>query len=275
MTHFKKKIYIILALLATVGLLLFTSQSQTTDREENNATNRQKLEHNNTSTSKVTNKIKQSVSTNRKQVIKTANGEVVITLPVVPTPVKAIQLTDNTLLSNRSIKFSKRLPPNYIPHRFEHKKEEKISTDTHIGEVDKGRISAYLRGEFIDPKKVKEKLEKAGFSVLASVPVNNDKDLISIVFTNPAMISLASKPNRGFMATLRVLVDTKEKNINITNPLYIYKGFLQEDYDDKEAKKILASIVEYFPHLKNTILVSMVFRRHTGLFFLWIKCVCV
>ena len=251
MTHVKKNLSIIVALLAIGALIFFTSLSKA-HTKDHNETEIQSVEENSTTTPTVKKKIKQTASTPKTQIIKTANGEVVITLPTVPTPVKAIQLTDNAVLSNRSIKFSKRVPPNYIPHKFEHMKEEKVSTDTHIGEVDKGRISAYLRGEFIEVTKVKEKLEKAGFTVVATAPVNKQEDLVSVVFTNPDMIRLASKPNRGFMATLRVLVDTKEKNINITNPLYIYKGFLQEDYDDKEAKKILASIVEYFPHLKNS-----------------------
>lgn len=201
---------------------------------------------------------KQEVSTKKKtdnkktQVIKTANGEVKITLPDVPSPVKAIQLTDNNLISNRAIKFSKRVPPNYIPHRFDHMKKQKETTNTRIGEVNKGRVSAYLRGEYLEVKEVEKRLKKAGFTILASVPVNKKKDLISVVFTNPDMINLASKPNRGFMATLRILVDTKKKSISITNPLYISKGFLQSDFDEKAAKKILVSIIENFPSLKNS-----------------------
>jgi hypothetical protein len=53
------------------------------------------------------------------------------------------------------------------------------------------------------------------------------------------------------MGALRVLVDTKEKSISITNPLYMAKGFMQDDYDEKVAKKILLNLLVEFPNLKN------------------------
>jgi len=101
---------------------------------------------------------KKTSSTTKTQVIKTANGEVKITLPTVPKPIKAIQLTNNNI-GNRAIKFSKRIPPNYIPHRFDHMKKEKVSTNTRIGEVNHGRISAYLRGAFMEVNEVEERLK--------------------------------------------------------------------------------------------------------------------
>jgi uncharacterized protein (DUF302 family) len=185
------------------------------------------------------------------QTIHTANGTVTIKLPKVPTPPKAIQLEDS-LDTSRSIKFSKRVPPNYIPHRFDNMKKEKVSTNTRIGEVNHGRISAYLRGAFMEVKDVETKLKTAGFDILASAPVNKKGTLISIVFTDKALITMASKEKRGFMATLRVLVDTKEKTISITNPLYMTKGFLQSDFDEKAAKRLLVQLIEVFPKLKNS-----------------------
>jgi hypothetical protein len=104
----------------------------------------------------------------------------------------------------------------------------------------------------MEVKEVEERLKKAGFTVLVAAPVNKKGTLISVVFTNPDIVSLASKPNRGFMATLRVLVDTKKKNISITNPLYMSKGFLQGDFDEKAANKILVNIIDNFPRLKNS-----------------------
>jgi len=153
---------------------------------------------------------------------------------------------------DRSIKFSKRIPPNYIPHRFDKQKKMKQSTNTNIGEVNHGRISAYLRGKFMDVKTVEEKLKAAGFEVLTSVPVDKKGTLISVVFTDKSLVSMASKANRGFIASLRALVDTKEKTISITNPLYMTKGFLQTDFDEKSANKILVKLITQFPHLKNS-----------------------
>ena len=196
--------------------------------------------------------VKDSKKSPKVQIIKTADGEVNITLPTVPTPPKAIQLGNTSELGNRAIKFSKRVPPNYIPHRFDNIKKEKVSANTRIGEVNKGRISAYLRGSFIEVPEVEKRLKAAGFDIITSATVNKKGTLISVVFTNKALIAMASKPNRGFMATLRVLVDTKEKSISITNPLYMTKGFLQSAYDDKAANKLLVQIIEQFPKLKNS-----------------------
>jgi len=184
------------------------------------------------------------------QVIHTPAGDINITLPTVPTPEKVIQLEND--FNNRSIKFSKRVPPNYIPHRLNNVKKIISDENAPIGEVNHGRVSAYLRGEFMEVKEVEETLKTAGFAVLVSAPVNKKGTLISVVFSNDALVSMASKSNRGFMANLRILVDTKEKNINITNPLYMTKGFLQTEFDEKEAKKLLAALIEHFPKLKNS-----------------------
>jgi hypothetical protein len=195
-------------------------------------------------------KEKRKVSSTKTQIIKTATGEVRITLPTVPKPIKAIDL--GTSKSKRGIQFSKRVPPNYIPHRFDIKKKEKSLGNTRIGEVTHGRVSAYLRGEYMDVKEVEERLKTAGFTVLAAAPLNKKGDLTSVVFTDSSLITLASKPNRGFMATLRVLVDNKEKTISITNPLYISKGFLQDEYDESLANKTLIKLLEKFPKLHNS-----------------------
>ena len=194
-----------------------------------------------------------SVTSNESkiQTIKTGTGIVTIKLPSVPTPPKAIQLNSSTS-TNRAIKFSKRVPPNYVAHRFDNIKKVKVSTNTRIGEVNQGRISAYLRGDFMDVTSVEESLKNSGFKVLVAAPVNKKGDLISVVFTNKELISMASKSQRGFMATLRVLIDTKEKTMSITNPLYMAKGFLQNDFDEKVSKKLLVQLIETFSNLKNS-----------------------
>lgn len=186
------------------------------------------------------------------QMIQTTGGTVKICIPTVPKVPVAFNSQKNEDALDRSIKFSKRVPPNYIPHRFDKQKKMKQSTNTNIGEVNHGRISAYLRGEFMDVKTVEEKLKAAGFEVLTSVPVDKKGTLISVVFTDKSLVSMASKANRGFIASLRALVDTKEKTISITNPLYMTKGFLQTDFDEKSANKILVKLITQFPHLKNS-----------------------
>ncbi len=174
------------------------------------------------------------------------------TPPSIPKVPEVIQLAKSSEPRDRTIKFSKRVPPGYIPNRFDNIKKIKSSANTRIGEVSHGRISAYLRSEFMNVKTVEEKLKSAGFEIVATVPVNKEGTLISIVFTNETLVTMASKENRGFMASLRVLVDTKEKTVSITNPIYMAKGFLQEDYNEKDAKKILDKITTHFPNLHNS-----------------------
>jgi len=185
------------------------------------------------------------------QQIKVGDSIVNIAIPKVPSVIQLNETTNKSTM-DRSIKFSKRIPPNYRPHSFDKKQKEKTSTNTRIGEVNKGKISAHLRGAFMEVAKVEENLKSAGFKVITTVPVNKDGTLVSVVFTNDALIHMASKPNRGFMASLRVLVDTKEKKISITNPLYMAKGFLQDTFDNKAAHKLLAKLINQFPNLKNS-----------------------
>jgi len=186
------------------------------------------------------------------QTFKTTSGNVNIIIPSVPEVCTVVLSEKNQDTLDRSIKFSKRIPPNYIPHKFDKQKKMKQSANTNIGEVNHGRIAAHLRGKFMDVKTVEEKLKAAGFEVLTSVPVDKKGTLISVVFTDKSLVSMASKVNRGFIASLRVLVDTKKKTISITNPLYMAKGFLQSDFDEKSAKKILVKLIEHFPSLKNS-----------------------
>ncbi len=187
--------------------------------------------------------------TQTKAVPKASNAP---TLPTVPKVPEVIKFNKSHNINDRSIKFSKRVPPNYIPHRFDNIKKVKSSAHTRIGVVSHGRISAYLRGKFMDVKAVEEKLKTAGFEIITTVPVNKKGTMLSVVFTDKSLVSMASKENRGFMASLRVLVDTKEKTISITNPIYMAKGFLQNDYDEKSAKKILDKLITQFPNLSNS-----------------------
>jgi uncharacterized protein YqgV (UPF0045/DUF77 family) len=177
-----------------------------------------------------------------------------ITLPTVPTPPpvpKAIVI-EGSSNNNREIKFSKRIPPNYIAHPFDQNNTRTNIKEGKIGEVSDGRISAHLRGDFMSSKNVESRLKNAGFTIITTVAVNKKKTLTSVVFTDETLLKLAKKKDRAFVATLRVLIDSKEKNINITNPLYMQKGFLQNDFDESKAKKILAKISKAFPKLTNS-----------------------
>ncbi|HHH72446.1 MAG TPA: hypothetical protein ENL04_01300 [Sulfuricurvum sp.] len=99
----------------------------------------------------------------------------------------------------------------------------------------KGGVNAYNYTEYADSATVKKNLEAQGFEVLASYAPTKQSE--TLVITCPGLKKAASKPDRGFAAVMRVLVDGEHKRIAYTNPLYFAKAFLQDDYDDAIAKK--------------------------------------
>jgi len=194
----------------------------------------------------------------KKQLIENGGETVEIIIPVppkvttdIPTAIQ-VKTINGSDTNTRSIKFSKRVPPNYIPSSQRTKEAKPENTSTDIGEIHNGKISAYLRGKFMDVEAVKAKLKEAGFEVITATPVDKKGNLISIVFTDKALVKMASKTNRGFAASLRLLVNKKDKHISITNPLYMAKAFMQDEYDEKVAKETLAKITSVFTGLLNS-----------------------
>jgi len=189
------------------------------------------------------------------EISKSKSLDVPIAIPTIPQVPKVISVNGSTSNSNdRTIKFSKRVPPEYTGPKFGKKDivAKAVTKEVQVGEVNAGKISAYLRGEILEVTDVEKRLKDAGFTILTSAKLDKKGKLVSIVFTNKELIAMASKPNRGFASTLRVLVNQKKKQISITNPLYLLKGFLQDDFDKDSAKKILIALTSKFDNLKNS-----------------------
>jgi uncharacterized protein (DUF302 family) len=239
------------SILETLGMKALPNINPLTVTNSETPTNHTVKESNNSIEEPVkktsTKKVEENKTANIQE-FKIGNKTIKIKIPKAPTAIKC----SSSAHTDRSIKFSKRVPPNYVPHRFDKKKKEKSAINTKIGEVYKGKISTYLRGEYMDVAKVEEHLKNAGFKILSSAPITKNDDLISVVFTNEALVSMGSKANRGFIASLRVLVDSKEKRISITNPLYMAKGFLGNDFNEKDAHEILVQLTKQFPNLTNS-----------------------
>ena len=205
---------------------------------------------------KPTKKKKVSKEKNTSIKIETGGDTIEITIPKPPKVPSVIQVRtiSNSEVSGdtRSIKFSKRIPPNYVPPEKRTQEAKPQNSNTNIGEVSKGKISAYLRGRFIDVNAAKTKLKEAGFKVIATTAVDKKGELISIIFTDKALEKMASKANRGFMASLRLLVNKKDNHISITNPMYMAKAFMQNDFDEKTAKATLAKLTTVFKGMLNS-----------------------
>jgi hypothetical protein len=112
-------------------------------------------------------------------------------------------------------------------------------------------ISTYLLGAYVDVDTAKSKLAEAGFEVLGAY--KSFKKGTTIVFTNDALKAAADKPQRGFAAVLRLLVDDERQQISITNPVYFGKAFLQDDYKHADAVAIQKSLKEAFGELKGSV----------------------
>lgn len=198
-------------------------------------------------------KIKETKPQEKKQIIQNGDETIEIIIPIppkVPTAVKVI--TKNSgYINSESIKFSKRIPPNYVPSSQKVKKDN-TKADTVLGGINNGKVATYLRGDLIDVKTAQETLKSAGFEILSTAAIDKSGKLISIVFTDKTLQEMANKKDASFMASLRLLINKKEKQISITNPLYMAKAFMQGSYDEKAAKETLDKITSKFTKLTNS-----------------------
>lgn len=121
-----------------------------------------------------------------------------------------------------------------------------------VGDIVNGRVSAYLHAPFMSVKDVVATLESAGFTILAKHKVDKKANATSIVFTNVELQKASSKNLRGFAAALRITVDKKDKLLNISNPIYMQRAFMQEEYDSALAEKTLTTLRNAFKDLKNS-----------------------
>jgi len=111
-------------------------------------------------------------------------------------------------------------------------------------------VSAYLIGAHLSVDEASIKLTENGFEIVATHKVNKKSTGTTIIFTNKMIKKAASKKSRGFAGVLKVLVDDERDLISVTNPIYFQKAFLQDDYNEQNAKKILSSIESAFGTLK-------------------------
>lgn len=112
-------------------------------------------------------------------------------------------------------------------------------------------VSAYLLGGYVDVDAAKSKLSDAGFEVVGEY--KSFKKGTTVVFTNDGLKAAADKPERGFAAVLRLLIDNERQQISITNPVYFGKAFLQDDYNHADAVAIQESLEKAFGELKGSV----------------------
>jgi hypothetical protein len=128
-----------------------------------------------------------------------------------------------------------------------------LSADTDIdvaalASVEGKEVSTYLRGAYMDATTAKSKLESAGYTIVGEY--NFAKNGTTILFTDSALKSEASKPNRGYVALERLYVDDTNKKITITNPIYFGKAYMQKEYSHEIFYKEFKTLMATFAGLK-------------------------
>ena len=141
----------------------------------------------------------------------------------------------------------KRFPPDYYQ-----KAETKVAAKVEVGEVSNDRIAAYLQGPLLSKDEAKAKLEAAGFTLLATSKVGKKGKVTSMVFTDQNLTDASSKEGRGVAASRRLLIDEKNSQISISNPVYVMTAFMQDDYNEALALATLKRLRDNFEGLKNS-----------------------
>ncbi len=129
---------------------------------------------------------------------------------------------------------------------------KKVANPSNAGTVNNGEISAFLVGKYAPVSDIVSALKSGGFQVLATSGVDKKKKLITIIATSKPLQEMGSKKDRGFMGVIKILVDSINNQISITNPLYFAKAYLQNDFDESKAKEALQQINNSFEGLKNS-----------------------
>ena len=120
------------------------------------------------------------------------------------------------------------------------------------GYVKKTYLPSHIEAPYASTKQIIADLENAGFEVLATTPLDKSATLHAITFTSTTLKEMASKDTRGFIGVMKVLVDDKNKFVNMTNPLYFAKAYMQKDFDKSGALEVLDALNEAFEGLKDS-----------------------
>jgi len=111
-------------------------------------------------------------------------------------------------------------------------------------------VPAYLLGKHMTAEDVSAKLTAAGFEVTGTYLVNKKNKLETVVYTDDTLKAMANKPGRGFAGIGRILIDGKNNQISISNPVYFGKAFMQDSADYAEMKAVKDKLTSAFSGLK-------------------------
>ncbi len=92
-------------------------------------------------------------------------------------------------------------------------------------------VSTYLYGKYESADAVKQALKAHGFATVGEYDAMGDPNYHIVVYTSNELKAMASKKDRGFAGVQKVLVDSKDHILVLTNPDYFVVAFMQKDLD--------------------------------------------
>ena len=113
-------------------------------------------------------------------------------------------------------------------------------------------VSAYYKAPYQSLKTIAHHLKKSGFKLLKVYAPAKKRYLRVLVFTDNRLITLASQKKRGFAAILKLVVNSKTKQVRVMNPSYWLEAFLQKQYVPGSDAPIKASLKKARGDLKPT-----------------------
>jgi len=113
-------------------------------------------------------------------------------------------------------------------------------------------ISSYESATFKNISEVKSALDRNGLTVVGEYDTMQNPNYHVIAYTCPTMLKNASKENRAFAAVQKVLINTKNKELVLTNPEYFLHAFMQNDFQESDAQKINKKLSSAFGELKGS-----------------------
>ena len=107
-------------------------------------------------------------------------------------------------------------------------------------------VSSYEYAAYKNTNAVKSALTQNGLKIVGEYDAMQDPNYHIIAYTCPTMKKNAAKEERGFTAVQKILVDTKDKELVLTNPEYFLHAFMQNDFNEADAQKINTKLTSAF-----------------------------
>ncbi len=114
------------------------------------------------------------------------------------------------------------------------------------------KVSTYEYAAFKNANDVKTALTTNGLQVVGEYDAMQNPDYHVIAYTCPTLTKDASQKERAFAGVQKVLVNSKDKELVLTNPQYFLHAFMQDNFQAEDAKKVNSKLANAFGTLKNS-----------------------